>query len=67
MLWEDFLHRLGELVCGGAGGRELAQESEHLSAQRVLDQGWLMGPVLAEGLEEPLGFGLDAALTASSF
>jgi hypothetical protein len=46
MLGESFLHRLGEVVGGGAGGLELDQEGEHLLAERVLDEGRMVGVVL---------------------
>jgi hypothetical protein len=41
---------------------DLSQEGEHLLAERVFDQRGLVGPVGAECLAKPVGFGFDAAL-----
>ena len=66
VLRERLLHRPGEVVGGDAGGLQLAQKGEHLLAERILDQGRLVGEVAAEDFTNPLGLGLDAAFTAGS-
>lgn len=66
VLRESLLHCLREVVGCCAGGFQLAQEGEHLLAERVLDQRRLVGPLAAEDLADPVGLGLDAALAAGS-
>jgi hypothetical protein len=44
VLRESFFDRLGQVVGSDAGCLELDQEREHLLAERVLDQRWLVGP-----------------------
>ncbi|MFE9968095.1 hypothetical protein [Streptomyces sp. NPDC005525] len=62
MLREGLFHRLGD--GGGAGGLELPQQSEHLLAERVLDQRRLVRVFVPQDLAEALGVGIDAALAA---
>jgi hypothetical protein len=57
VLRESLFHRLGEVVGSGASGIELG---ERVLAQRIFDQGWLVGPVGAEDRAEPFGLGLDS-------
>ena len=56
----------GELVGVGAGGVELAQQGERLTAQRVLDQRGLVQVLGAKYRLESVGFGVDAALSAGA-
>ena len=56
----------GELVGVGAGGVELAQQRERLTAEGVLDQRGLVQVLGAQYRLEPVGFGVDAALSAGA-
>ena len=66
MLRERLLHCLSELIGGCAGGLQLNEEGEHLLAERVLDERWLVGPLGSENVAEPLGLRLDATLAAGA-
>lgn len=61
VLRESRFHRLREVVGGRAGGFQLTEESEHLLAQRILDQLGLVSPLGAEHLADPVGLGIDSA------
>lgn len=67
MLRESFLHRLDEVVGGGAGGLKLDQGGDHLPGERVLDKGGLVGVVVVEDLAEPFSLGFDTASATSPF
>ena len=67
VLRESFLHGLGQVVGGGAGGLQLALEGERLLAECVFDQLRLAGPIGAEDVAEPVCLGGDASLAAGSF
>jgi hypothetical protein len=66
MLRENLFNRLGELVGGRAGGFELPQQSEHLLAERVLDQWRLVRVFGPQDLADALGIGIDPALAAGA-
>ncbi|MFE6840514.1 hypothetical protein ACFVFI_37560, partial [Streptomyces sp. NPDC057705] len=59
MLEEGFLHGLGEIVHGGAGGLQPGEEREHLPAQGLFHERRTVSPLGSEDLPEPLGSGLD--------
>ena len=56
--------RLGELVGGGAGGVELAQQRGELDAHRVLDLRRLVQVGVGEDLAQPLDVAVEVALAA---
>ncbi|MFF2468408.1 hypothetical protein [Streptomyces mirabilis] len=67
VLRKRLLDRLGEVVSGGAGGFQLDEEGEQLLAEGVLDQRRLVRVLGAEDLADPVGFGINATLSASPF
>jgi hypothetical protein len=57
---------LARSSAAGARGLQLAQEGEHLLAERVLNQQRLVGPLGPEDLTDSVGFRLDTPLAAGS-
>ncbi len=51
-----------EVVCGGAGGVELAEQGDGLAAHRLLDERQLAHLLSGEGFPQSGCFGVDAAL-----
>ena len=56
--------RLGQLVGGGAGGVELAQQRAQLDAHRVLDQRWLVQVGVGEDGAQPVDVAVEVAAAA---
>ena len=56
--------RLGQLIGGGAGGVELAQQRAQLDAHRVLHDRWLVQVGAGEDLPQPFDVAVEVALAA---
>ncbi|GGQ59374.1 hypothetical protein GCM10010216_21740 [Streptomyces flaveolus] len=61
------LRRLGEVIDAGAGGIELFEKGDGLTAHGLLDLRQLAHMRGAQCVSKPFGFRLDAALAASLF